>query len=1504
MSHSQAPWHASKRLRQLECISGRGLVLGCASKVSAPAAHYVTLSARCVDGGEGSSTPAFDATWRLLYRSEAVTGTLNPEWQPLAWCERQLLLHDPLLDSSEVQLLLGLHALEQQSEQHQQEHLLAAASAESALSFEHDGAPLAQHCTATAAAEYEADDSMERPTLFAAASRPAVNLSGAHAQDTSAPEAGPGAARIAAMPLSSPNGAAGQLPSTRADDNAPRLRNGHLSPADMQQQQPPPPQQPQPQRGEAPGQPPGQADQQGPQQADQQGQQEADQQGHQQQQQEAAAEPVAAQPQMEACGECQADSSGAEQPGSEGTDHPQVASGASTAAAAVARERWPAPAGAALASTGHCPGRLVAAWHLASLDLLFPAGSELAALQQPLQPNTLVLQFGGASFLCPPPMQQRPAGLGSQQTSLAGTAAAAGTAKGTPAGGSSTVGAKTLTLAGTYQYITSLAALQGRLRDLVGRSQALQQQLAEALGPEAVRQRQQQQLRDSALEGERCRQRAAEVRGEVAEVQAEATGARKQATVRAQALVTTLKVMQASSRRMGEAQAALRGEAGRGALVAVLRELVARRCLMVCQLGSILQLGPTSVSILEAPPGGYLEDRLEQQWAGAAPSSSPGSSSSMGFGSPARPWQDRPCIMHSASGNAYRQEMRLSIGGLEIQPGVWRGALDGGAYESDPSDARAAGVALGYVAQMVDRLAAYLDVPLRYPLVLRGSRSLVVDAYPPTGTWAGEGDASAVRRPLFGRAEAAAALGELAHEYPLYCETNRERPRFAVGVFLLNKDVIQLLQTHGISAAGPNQLLQNLYKLLLAAETPDTQPAQQRARQACMEGQHLPYTNTRLVLQEELDDDSYFLSSTVVRLFASQNSHPAVRGTLQGLRSMRVSLGALAVQALVNKRGPDGVVGVIPGEQKHSARLMALCQQCHDNGEVLACSLPSADMVLVPRLPSTAAQDGLYFLAYATNLRAVELCERLRQQKQVALVLDLDNTLVDAVSCTIAPSDWDLLDWRYVLVTNSYNRQIQAQYAPLPGHDAFSEDVWVMHWKVGRINCTFKVRVRRGWADLRQYLAQNADRFAVFVCSKGKREYIQLLWLMLDPLGQLIPQSDWDTRLTSTFPDTLAQAANKTALTALGCYDITKPHVATQLAAPIMCLDDSTEAYEPEYGHNLMYVEEYRPSDLLQADNGNVLRQAGARLDAFWAATCASDGTFAWQAAQSFAMALMKTMQRNPMGSPDDLSYLQVRCAKQGEALWHQFTVLEVFGEQGVFIPDAPERDVPLHGHPTADGELCRSCQLPQCKPGCPVSAAEASTPQAAAASPGRLAGTVTVAEDAFSEGRSSEDSVLLGLPSPKDSVLPPYLPPAVPLHSLPPSAAASTGEELQAKLRRIGGWDPTPVSKQQGATQPAAVQGILAPPASGEGALSAALRSTGQGPTGPENDAHCTQPPAVRQLPPTAPRRHSADQAVSSGGQAAAPAQPAKSCGGAGSSVLAAALAAISRGLVEDGLT
>ena len=117
---------------------------------------------------------------------------------------------------------------------------------------------------------------------------------------------------------------------------------------------------------------------------------------------------------------------------------------------------------------------------------------------------------------------------------------------------------------------------------------------------------------------------------------------------------------------------------------------------------------------------------------------------------------------------------------------------------------------------------------------------------------------------------------------------------------------------------------------------------------------------------------------------------------------------------------------------------------------------------------------------------------RLLLLLQVALVLDLDNTLVDATACSIAPQDWGMLDWQPLEVRSSSGRAIAAQYAPLPGEDPHSPEVFVMHWRVGRVSCTFRVRVRPGWADLRAFLADQADKYTVFVCSKGKSEYIQV----------------------------------------------------------------------------------------------------------------------------------------------------------------------------------------------------------------------------------------------------------------------------------------------------------------------------------------------------------------------------------------------------------------------------
>lgn len=86
--------------------------------------------------------------------------------------------------------------------------------------------------------------------------------------------------------------------------------------------------------------------------------------------------------------------------------------------------------------------------------------------------------------------------------------------------------------------------------------------------------------------------------------------------------------------------------------------------------------------------------------------------------------------------------------------------------------------------------------------------------------------------------------------------------------------------------------------------------------------------------------------------------------------------------------------------------MLALSTACHEAGQVLVCSIPAADVVLVPRTPTAAARDGFYFLAYATVVRAVELCEELRARGQVSVVLDVDNTLIDASAVTLAQKDW------------------------------------------------------------------------------------------------------------------------------------------------------------------------------------------------------------------------------------------------------------------------------------------------------------------------------------------------------------------------------------------------------------------------------------------------------------------------------------------------------------------
>ena len=264
-----------------------------------------------------------------------------------------------------------------------------------------------------------------------------------------------------------------------------------------------------------------------------------------------------------------------------------------------------------------------------------------------------------------------------------------------------------------------------------------------------------------------------------------------------------------------------------------------------------------------------------------------------------------------------------------------------------------------------------------------------------------------------------------------------------------------------------------------------------------------------------------------------------------------------------------------------------------------------------------------------------------------------------------------------------------------------------------------------------------------------------------------------------------------------------------------------------------------------------------------------------------------------------------------------------------MFIPDDPAADPgpTARTYVTPESVLCAACQLPECKPGCPASgtAAESAGPAGARSVPARAA---AAAEDAaLSEGRSSEDSVLLGMPSPACSVLAP--PPA--LHRVSPiyPSDASPSTEPAAKQQRLGGWGAPPAD----AAGQAAVARVSGPPG-GASALAAALRGIGKGLMGEEDKeppaprpsgaalaaalagiskgllvddgeehpaAGMRQPPLPSAPPPARWELPSASPPPS--GSQQQPQRAAPPAGGGGSGALSAALAAISKGLSEDGL-
>ncbi|KAI9362074.1 UV radiation resistance protein and autophagy-related subunit 14-domain-containing protein [Zopfochytrium polystomum] len=111
--------------------------------------------------------------------------------------------------------------------------------------------------------------------------------------------------------------------------------------------------------------------------------------------------------------------------------------------------------------------------------------------------------------------------------------------------------------------------------------------------------------------------------------------------------------------------------------------------------------------------------------------------------------------------------------------------------EFSGSDDERISTALGFVAHLVSIMARYLEVPLRYPLNPMSSRSTILDR---------------VSKVHIG-----------GREFPLY-QRGVDKPMFEYGVFLLNKNIEQLMNFVGLNVSNLRNTLSNILQLIQAIQ--------------------------------------------------------------------------------------------------------------------------------------------------------------------------------------------------------------------------------------------------------------------------------------------------------------------------------------------------------------------------------------------------------------------------------------------------------------------------------------------------------------------------------------------------------------------------------------------------------------------------------------------------------------------------------------------------------------
>ncbi|CAA0818652.1 Unknown protein [Striga hermonthica] len=130
-------------------------------------------------------------------------------------------------------------------------------------------------------------------------------------------------------------------------------------------------------------------------------------------------------------------------------------------------------------------------------------------------------------------------------------------------------------------------------------------------------------------------------------------------------------------------------------------------------------------------------------------------------------------------------------------------------FFTDKKEVQRSSTALGYVAHAVTLIASYLQVPLRYPLRLGGSRTYIRDYTPSI-------EPSASNTTL----DSLTLTSTKPVEFPLFIE-GQDSTRAVYAVFLLNKDLEQLLNFIGVKSLGPRHVLANLKELTRTILSPE-----------------------------------------------------------------------------------------------------------------------------------------------------------------------------------------------------------------------------------------------------------------------------------------------------------------------------------------------------------------------------------------------------------------------------------------------------------------------------------------------------------------------------------------------------------------------------------------------------------------------------------------------------------------------------------------------------------